>query len=134
MVRTARSDRGEAVVRQRTARAYLEVAELVLGETSREEFLSVATGLAVLAGIAAADAICGLRLGKRHRGDDHRRAIDLLVGATPDGRALGNLLARLLDVKDEAHYGVSVVSATKARSAVRAAARLVARSAEELER
>jgi len=134
MARTAKSNRGEAAIRQRAARAYLEVAELVLAEPTREEFLSVAAGLAVLAGIAASDALCGVRLGQRHRGDDHRGAFDLLARATPDGRELATRLGRLLDVKDEAHYGVVIVSATKARSAVRTAAHLVARAAEELER
>ena len=133
-MRVAKSNRSEAVGRQRTARAYLDVAELVLAEPSREEYLSVAAGLAVLAGIAASDALCGTRLGKRHRGEDHRGALELLAHATPDGRDLANQLGRLLDVKDAAHYGVVVVSATKARSAVRAAAQLVARAAEELER
>jgi len=40
------------------ARAYLEVADLVLGERDRDEYLNVSAGLAVLAGIAASDSIC----------------------------------------------------------------------------
>ena len=79
-----RNDRSE--VRVRTADAYLEVAELVLDEHQRDEYLSVAAGLAVLAGIAASDAICCARLGRRHRGDDHRGAAELLSGAVPDGK------------------------------------------------
>lgn len=47
----------EARARLATARAYLEVASVVLDEQSRDEFLDVAAGLAVLAGIAASDAI-----------------------------------------------------------------------------
>jgi hypothetical protein len=43
-------------------------------------------------------------------------------------------LLRLLDLKDEAHYGVMVVAARKARDAYRWAARLVERAAEETER
>ena len=57
--------------RPRTAQAYLEVAGNVLREPSRDEYLNVAAGLAVLAGIAASDAICGTPLGRIHRGDDH---------------------------------------------------------------
>jgi hypothetical protein len=134
MPRNARSNREDATIRLRTARAYLEVAELVLGESTREEFLSVAAGLAVLAGIAASDAVCGARLALRHRGEDHRGAADLLATATPDGRDLANKLRRLLDVKDEAQYGVIIVSAARARAAVRSAGSLVARAAQELER
>ena len=48
-------------MRLATARAYLEVASTVLAEQARDEFLNVAAGLAVLAGIAASDAICCLR-------------------------------------------------------------------------
>jgi len=67
--KTAPCGIGEARVRLRTARAYLDVAESVLGEQSRDEFLSVSAGLADLAGIAAGDAICCARLRCRHRGD-----------------------------------------------------------------
>lgn len=115
----------------RTARAYLEVADLVLDEHNRDEYLNVAAGLAVLAGIAASDAICCARLRRRHRGDNHRDAADILRQATPDGSDLAKLLLRLLDLKDEAHYGVMVVASRKARDALRWAARLVERAEEE---
>jgi hypothetical protein len=48
----------------------VEVAELVIEEQGREEMPVVAAGLAVLAGIAASDAICAVRLHEIHRGDD----------------------------------------------------------------
>ena len=125
---------GEARVRLRTARAYLGVAEDVLAEQGRDEFLSVSSGLAVLAGIAAGDAICCARLRNRHRGDDHRGATDLLKSAVPDGAKLASTLGRLLDVKDEAHYGVVLVSSRKASDALRWATILVLRAVEEVER
>lgn len=56
--RTAPCNLADARSRLNTARAYLEVAELVLGEKERDEYLNVTAGLAVLAGIAASDAIC----------------------------------------------------------------------------
>jgi len=105
-----------------------------LGERSREEFLSVAAGDAVLAGIAASDAICCARLGCCHRGEDHRGATALLKTATLDGDRLARVLARLLDIKDEAHYGVMVVSGRKARDAVRWAGILVERAKQEVSR
>jgi hypothetical protein len=109
----------ESRSRLRTAHAYLEVARLVLDERDRDEHLNVSAGLAVLAGIAASDSICCARLRARYRGDDHRGAADLLRRATPDGVELADTLLRLLDLKDEAHYGVLVVAARKARDANR---------------
>lgn len=132
--RTAQCGIAEARGRLRTARAYLEVADLVLGDTDRDEYPNVAAGLAVLAGIAAADAICCARLRVLHRGENHRDAADLLRRATPDGAELATTLSRLLDLKDAAHNGVPVVAARKARDAHRWAKRLVERAAEETER
>lgn len=131
--RTAACTAADARARLQTARPYLEVAELVLGEKERDEYLNVAAGLAVLAGIAASDSSCA-RLRSRHRGDDHRGAADLLRTATPDGASLSRTLLRLLDLKDEAHYGVMVVAARRARDAVRWAATLVDRAGQETER
>jgi hypothetical protein len=133
--RTAQCGAADARSRLRTARAYLEVAALVLDERDRDEYLNVSAGLAVLAGIAASDSICCARLRSRHRGDNHRGAADLLRRATPDGPDLAVTLLRLLDLKDEAHYGVLVVvAARKARDAHRWATRLVERATQEVER
>lgn len=132
--RTAPCSKSEARARLRTARAYLEVAGSVLGERDRGEYLNVAAGLAVLAGIAGSDAICGARLGRIHRGDDHRAAQDLLQQATPDGKKLATVLGRLLSMKDAAHYGVIVVSARNATDAKKWAALLIERAAQETER
>jgi hypothetical protein len=106
----------------------------VLLEDKRVEMPGVAAGLAVLAGIAASDAICASRTGRIPRGEDHRSATDLLRSATPDGTKPASALTRLVDLKDEAHYGVTVVPMTKARSAVRWAEQLVSRAREEAER
>jgi hypothetical protein len=106
----------------------------VLDERAPDEYLNVSAGLAVLAGVAASDSICCARLRTRHRGDNHRGAADLLRRATPDGAELATTLLRLLDLKDQAHYGVLVVAASKARDAHRWATRLVERAAEETER
>jgi len=132
--KTVPADRDAARQRLRTARAYIEVADLVLGERGRVEMPSVAAGLAVLAGIAAADAICAARLQMIHRGQDHRGAVQLLEKATPDGARLASSLRRLLDVKDAAHYGVVVVAHQRARDAVRWAQLLVDRAGAESER
>ena len=132
--RTAPCGAAEGHARLRTAQAYLEVAKSVLDERDRDEYLNVAAGLAVLSGIAASDAICCVRPGCRHRGDDHRGVAELLRTATPDGTELAKALLRLLDLKDAAHYGVMVVATRKARDATRWSTRLVNRARQESER
>lgn len=132
--RTRAATLAQARLRLRSAEAYLEVADLVLDERDRIEMPGVAAGLAVLAGIAASDAICARRLGHIHRGEDHRAAAALLRDATPDGKKMSGTFLRLVDVKDEAHYGLVVVSARRARDSLRWARILVDRAQEELER
>jgi hypothetical protein len=83
-----------------------------------------AAALAVLAGIAAADAVCCAALGQRSRGQDHRQAISLLAQIAPDGQAMARDLERLLAIKDDAHYGMLHVSSQRATSALRQARRL----------
>lgn len=61
---------------------YLDIAQLPAGEQD-DASRNVAAGNAVLAGIAAADAICCVHLGKRSRGQDHREAVSLLAGCQP---------------------------------------------------
>lgn len=123
-----------ARVRLRASEAYLEVAELVLEEPDRSEMRGVSAALAVLAGIAASDAICATRLRRIHRGQDHRAASTLLEQATPDGKKLAATFVRLIDLKDQAHYGVLIIPVQQARSAVRWAHLLVDRARQELER
>lgn len=132
--RTVACSIDDARQRLRTAQAYAEVAELVLNETERGEYQNVAAALAVLAGIAASDAICGARLRRIHRGQDHRAAADLLGRAVPDGQKLASQLLRLLDVKDSAHYGIPIVASRSARDSLKAAQRLLARAHDEVER
>lgn len=132
--RTRSTNLDDARTRLRSAEAYLEAAELMLEDTDRVEMAGVAAGLAVLAGIAGSDAICARRLGEIHRGDDHRSASDLLKQATPDGKNLAATFLRLVDLKDEAHYGLTLVAPRKARDAVRWATQIVSRAREELQR
>jgi len=110
----------EARQRLATARAYLEAADLILGD-ERSEFSGVAAGNAVLAGIAAADAICGKGQKKCFRGEDHRQAADLLGTAFFDGPKCKRILLRLLDLKDAAHYGFQDFSRVNAHKSVKLA-------------
>lgn len=116
-----------ADVRSRTARAhqYLEVAEVACGDGDDREYREAAAALAVLAGIAAADAICGHVLGRCARGQEHRQAVDLLSQVKASGRTGSIALRKLLDAKDSVHYGTTALSSDRARSLLRAGRTLV---------
>lgn len=114
----------EAARKARVARAYLDVA----GQATRQEgdeARNVAAGNAVLAAIAASDALTCLRLGRHSRGQGHQEATALLGAVRPDGPRLAKDLATVLGIKDTAHYASSFVSAVTLKSTLRAATRLV---------
>jgi hypothetical protein len=122
--RTQTCGKPEARTRLAHARAFADTAELVL-DVDDDASLNVSASLAVLAGIAASDATCCAALGRRPRGQDHREAVTLLSNVASVGQDMGKDLARLLDMKDNAQYGVLYVSEAKARQAVRWAQRMV---------
>lgn len=123
--RTKTCGKTEARTRLAHARAFADTAELVLG-VDDEGSENVAASLAVLAGIAASDASCCAALGRRPRGEDHREAVTLLSGIAAVGADMGRDLARLLDIKDNAQYGVLFVSAKVAAQSVTWGQRMVA--------
>ncbi len=125
--RTAGCDAGVAKARLRQAESFVYVSELVLGEQGDDALplRGAAAALAVLGGIAAADAACCARLGRMHRGQDHAQAIDLVRTLEPDGKQLANDLARLLAIKDNVHYEAIVISPSDASAAVDRARRMV---------
>jgi hypothetical protein len=84
------------------------------------------TGLnAVNAGIAAADAICGSKLGYRSSGQDHRQAIGLLNQALPEKKTAARDLGRLLETKTLTSYGASHITEARASEPLKYATRLV---------
>lgn len=130
---------GEARVRYRQAVAYLETARLVTSDGSLPsdyDYNHVAAGVAVLAAIAASDAICCELLGLRARGQDHGQASDLLATVRFGGgseseqakraKELAAALATALDLKDQAHYGTSLLTSTQLRRLIKSAHKLVA--------
>jgi hypothetical protein len=123
--RTQDCDRGDARTRLAHARKFLEVAELVATEKDIEESKSCAAALAVLAGIAAADAACCARLGRRSRGQDHQQAADLVEQIEPGGKAAAKALRELLSMKDTAHYGMTHISTPTLTAGLRRADHLV---------
>jgi hypothetical protein len=111
--------------RLRQARKFAEVAELTASEGEGVEYASVATSVAVLAGIAASDAACCKALGMRARGQDHREAAALLAKVEPNGTQAAASLGRLLSLKDEAHYGLFDIGGSDLKAALRQAGGLV---------
>lgn len=122
--RTEPCSGGQARIRAGQARAFLDTAELIVDLDDDLATPGVAAALAVLAGIAASDALCCKNLGRRARGQDHREATGLVAQVEPDGPALAKLLARLLEIKDSAQYGTVYLSVARARTAIRHAQRL----------
>ena len=129
--RLASCSKDDARSRLTRAQGFMLVAEMVVGEEMGSEtqddipLSGVAAALAVLSGIAAADAACCHSLGTRSRGQDHAQALELVKQVTPEGDSLAKDLRRLLDLKDNAHYGILNVSEGEARKAVEWCRRMV---------
>jgi hypothetical protein len=114
----------DARTRSRVARTYLKLAQIA-SATGEPEARNAAAGNAVLAAIAASDALCCRRLGRRSRGQDHTVAATLLAKISPDGAKLARDLTSVLAVKDTAHYGTTFLTEAKLKAALRSAAHLV---------
>jgi hypothetical protein len=123
--RTQPCDRAQARTRLENARKSLEVAELAAGEEEIPASRSVAAALAVLSGIASADAACCAALGRRSRGEDHREAAALLRQIVPEGDRAAKALIDLLNLKDTAQYGLIPITRRELTTALRRAKTLV---------
>lgn len=122
--RTAPCSRRDGDARLAQARKFLEVAELVADERDLDESLQCAAALAVLAGIAAADAACCRSLGVRFRGRDHAAAVALL-SSIDGGADQQRHLRALVALKDGAHYGLDALPVSEVRRALRSAGALI---------
>jgi len=103
----------EARARREQAKAFIDVAEMVLSEPATQTHSHVAAALAVLAAIAATDAICGLRLGRYSRSQDHDTAAALLDTVDLPDHTLPTKLRRVLASKDNVHYSPRQVGDTR---------------------
>jgi hypothetical protein len=83
-----------------------------------------ATGNAVHAGIAAADAVSGATLGSVWAGE-HTLAAKHVESAGQTGRQAATQLRRLIPLKNRAEYDPKPIPAADARAALKAAERLV---------
>lgn len=117
--------RQEATIRLAQAKKFLEVAELCIEDKSDDANPQVAAALAVLAGIAGCDAACCAIVKKRSRAQDHHDAEELVASIHPVGPAMAKDLRRLLDEKDNAHYGTMLVGSATAKRMIGWADRLL---------
>jgi len=117
-MRTGHCTRADAKSRQQQAEAYVFVARLCRDDGGTIATPSVAASLAVLAAIAAGDAACCHRLGRRSRGQDHVQAEALIATLEPNGKVMARKFREVLNAKDDSHYGSALVSKAKARSMV----------------
>lgn len=132
--RTQPCDRAQARTRFDNAQKSLEVAELAAAEQEIPASRSVAAALAVLSGIASADAACCAALGRRSRGENHREAAALLRQVVPAGGRAATALVELLNLKDTAQYGLISVTARQLNTALRRARTLLSFAGEVLRR
>lgn len=117
---TRAGDRHQARARRDLAKKYFEVAELIAAEDGTA--INVCVGLAVLAGIAAGDAICLQAVAEHYAGSDHAAAAELLARVDA---GLGKRLRQLVDLKPMSHYGDQLLTSEHRKSALRAARALV---------
>ncbi len=132
--RTQSCSRDDARTRLEHARKFLDVATLIAEPGQDLEYSSAAAALAVLAGIAASDAACCQVLGRRSRGQDHRQAVDLVGQIEPGGADAAKALGRLLNLKDQAHYGLFDIAGKDLQAALRQAEALVTFAGDVLRR
>lgn len=123
--RTQACDRSDARARLGQAESLLAAAELALADDAEVTNPGVAASLAVLAGIAASDAACCAKLGRRARGQHHQQAVDLVATVRPHGQQLARDLRRLLNRKDDVHYGMTLIAAGDATDMVGWATRMI---------
>ncbi len=132
--RTQPCDRTHARTRLDNAQKSFEVAELAAAEQEIPASRSVAAALAVLSGIAAADAACCAALGRRSRGEGHREAAALLRQIVPGGDRAATALIELLNLKDTAQYGLIPITGRELTVARRRAKALLEFAGEVLRR
>ena len=119
--RTSSGGRPEGLRRLSIAEQYLALAAM-LEDDSSDGAINACIGNCVLAGIAAADAICYSRLGERYAGPDHDQAADVLDRVDKE---LGNMLRSLNRLKTKSQYGDEWLTSSTQKSAFRNASKLV---------
>ena len=121
-----RADCGPNEARRRVAvgRSFMDTAA-ALADSPNPADRNVCASNAVLAAIAASDAVCCARLGTHSRGQDHSDATELLRTVSPNGQELARLLKAVMAVKDVAEYSSEFISTTRLTTTLRKAEQLL---------
>ena len=123
--RTTPCNRQQGAQCLRQAEGFLRWAQKALDDKGEEVNLNVAALLAVQAGIAASDALCGKALGYYSRSQQHSDAAKLIRSIHPGGIELASTFRQLAGNKDNAQYAPKTMGEASAKAAVRQAADLV---------
>jgi len=110
------------------AKQYQELAHLKAKEKLGAA-RNVAAGNAVLAGIAASDAICCWRLGERSSSSSHSDAVGLLAKLD---KKLAKHLSILIGDKTTSHYGEKFIGVETLKSCLRAMDQLISAATREV--
>lgn len=127
----------DVTTRASHAHAFMAAADLIdtlADDTGIESRANLLGSLAVLAGIAAADAICGASLGERAAGENHADAVSVLKRASPPNDSSSAQLRRLLDAKTTTQYSPTLIGNSKAAELLTASRRLIATMDDRLSR
>ncbi|MDR1187160.1 MAG: hypothetical protein LBK95_06870 [Bifidobacteriaceae bacterium] len=119
--RTSTGGPAEGRRRLTIAQQYLALAEMLEDDPS-DGAINTCVGNCVLAGIAAADAVCCARLGERCSGPDHDQAADVLDRVD---QGLGSTLRTLGRLKTKSQYGDDWLTESARKAALRSARALV---------
>jgi hypothetical protein len=115
---------GEAGARADEALEHMALAEIYQpGDSSAARKASGSS--AVLAAIAASDAICCRRLRQRSADTDHAAAVELLRQVTPEGMELAKAFSVAIKLKTAMQYGTESVTESEHTRLMRAAEKLV---------
>lgn len=124
--RLRKCDEATIAGRLRKAEQFMEGGETIREFAAEEGDIGDAyVTLCIHAGIAAADVICCIALGKHAQGENHSEAVAHLSSVRPDGKSLGDSLRTLLMMKTHAGYSHQQVSAADCKRAQRAAEKLL---------
>jgi len=126
--RTTPGGAGDGRRRLSIAEQYLALA-VMLTDDSSDGAINACIGNCVLAGIAAADAICYARLGERYSGPDHDQAADVLDRVSKE---YGSALRTLTRLKTKSQYGDEWLTDSSRRTALRNAQALVSEAVASL--
>ena len=128
--KTSTCGKPSAKARLDIAREYQELAH-AKSESDSGATRNAIAGNAILAGIAAADAICCMRLGERSTSSDHSDAVVLLAKVDP---VMAQKLSTLIGSKSASHYGENFIGSESLKSCLRAMDQLIDSATKETSR